>query len=145
MKKNGRTIKEDILIIVRGIREFDKILPKQMAYQVLKSVIAAFTPYLTVVMSAVILNELVGTRNITKLWTCILVSIGAVLLLSCIGYFLDAKISVGYSRLFSTHEITLTDKSYRIPFCLLENEGIRSLREQVSGSIGLEMQAQYYC
>ena len=137
MKKNGRTIKEDILIIMRGIREFNKILPKQMAFLASKSVIAAFTPYIAVVMSALILNELVGAQNKIKLLTCVLVSIGATLLLSGIGYFLDSKISVGYSRLFSTHEIILTDKAYRIPFCLLENDSTRSLREQVSGSISL--------
>ena len=137
MKKNGRTIKEDILIIMRGIREFNKILPKQMTFQVSRSVIAAFSPYIAVVMSAMILNELVGTQNKIKILTFILVSIGATLLLSGIGYFLDSKISVGYSRLFSTHEIILTDKAYRIPFCLLENDSTRSLREQVSGSISL--------
>ena len=137
MKKNGRTMKDDILIIMRGIGEFNKILPKQMAFLASKSVIAAFTPYIAVVMSAMILNELVGAQNKIKLLTCILVSIGATLLLSGIGYLLDAKISVGYSRLFSTHEIILTDKAYRIPFCLLENDSIRSLREQVSGSISL--------
>ena len=137
MKKNGRTIKEDILIIMRGIREFDKILPKQMVFQISKSVIAAFTPYIAVVMSAMILNELVGAQNKVTLLTYILISIGATLLLSGIGYFLDSKIAVGHNRLFSTHEIILTDKAYRIPFFLLENDSTRSLREQVSGSINL--------
>ncbi|MDE7248595.1 MAG: hypothetical protein K2N82_01645, partial [Lachnospiraceae bacterium] len=85
MKKNGRTIKEDILIIMRGIIEFNKILPKQMAFLASKSVIAAFTPYIAVVMSALILNELVGAQNKIKLLTCVLVSIGATLLLSGIG------------------------------------------------------------
>ncbi len=137
MKKNGRTVKEDILIIMRGIREFNKILPGQMLFQAIKSVIAALTPYIAVVMSAMILNELVGAQNKIRLMTCILISIGATLLFSGIGCFLDAKISVGYNRLFSTHEIRLTDKAYRIPFFLLESDSMRRLREQVSGSIGL--------
>ena len=137
MKKNGRTIKEDVFIIMRGIREFDKILPRQMIFQISKSVIAAIMPYIAVVMSALILNELVGTQNKITLLTYVLISIGGTLLLSGIGYFLDSKISVGHSRLFSTHEIILTDKAYRIPFFLLENDSTRSLREQVSGSINL--------
>ena len=137
MEKNGRTIREDILIILRGIREFDKILPEQMAFQVSKSIIAAATPYIAVVMSAMILNEMVGAQDKIKLLTYILMSIGAALLLSSIGSFLDAKITVGHNRLFSTHEIILTDKAYRIPFYLLENDSTRSLREQVSGSIDL--------
>ncbi len=99
MKKNGRTVKEDILIIMRGIREFNKILPGQMLFQAIKSVIAALTPYIAVVMSAMILNELVGAQNKIRLMTCILISIGATLLFSGIGCFLDAKISVGYNRL----------------------------------------------
>lgn len=137
MKNNSRTIKEDITIIKRGIREFDKILPGQMILLAVRSTVTAFTPYIAIMMSALILNELVGDKSKTRLMTYVLISIGATLLLSCIGYKIDKKISIGYSRLFSTHEIILTDKAYRIPFFLLEKESTRSLREQVSGSISL--------
>ena len=137
MIKNGRTIKEDLSIIKRGIKEFNKILPGQMMLRTFRSAIKALTPYIAVIMSARILNELVGKQDKTMLLIYILISIGATLLLSCAGFYLDAKIAVGYSRLFSTHEIVLTDKAYRIPFFILEKEDTRSLREQVSGSIDL--------
>lgn len=137
MKNNNRTIKEDMNLIIRGIREFGRILPGQMGFLAFRSMIGAMTPYVAVLMSALILNELVGTQDRTRLVPYILVSAGATFLLSCVGCRLDAKIAVGYSRLFSTHEIILTDKAYRIPFSLLEKEDTRSLREQVSGSIGL--------
>lgn len=137
MKNNSRTIKEDIIIIKRGIREFDKILPGQMILLAVRSAVTAFTPYIAIMMSALILNELVGDKSKTRLMTYVLISIGATLLLSCIECRMDKKISIGYSRLFSTHEIILTDKAYRIPFFLLEKESTRSLREQVSGSISL--------
>ncbi len=135
--RNHRTIKEDIAIIKRGIREFGRVLPGQMAFLIFRSVVGAITPYIGILMSALILNELAGVQDETVLSACILVSVGATLLLSWIGYRLDAKIAVGYGRLFSTHEMILTDKAYRIPFSLLEKESTRSLREQVSGSIGL--------
>lgn len=137
MERKKRTIKEDILLIKRGIQEFGKILPGQMGFLAFRSVIGAMTPYIAVLMSALILNELVGMQNRTRLVLYVLVSVGAAFLLSCIGCRLDARIAVGYSRLFSTHEIVLTDKAYRIPFFLLEKEDTRSLREQVSGSISL--------
>ena len=137
MERKKRTIKEDILLIKRGIREFGKILPGQMGFLAFRSVIGAMTPYIAVLMSALILNELVGMQNRTRLVLYVLVSAGAAFLLSWIGCRLDARIAVGYSRLFSTHEIILTDKAYRIPFFLLEKEDTRSLREQVSGSISL--------
>lgn len=137
MERNKRTVKEDILLIKRGIQEFGRILPGQMGFLVFRSVIGAMTPYIAVLMSALILNELVGMQNRTRLVLYVLASAGAAFLLSWIGCRLDARIAVGYSRLFSTHEIILTDKAYRIPFFLLEKEDTRSLREQVSGSISL--------
>ena len=133
MKKNGRTLQQDISIIKRGIQEFDKILPGQMAFLTCRSVLSAFTPYIAIVLSAMILNELAGNREGEKLLEYVLFSVGATLLFSVTGFWLDAKIAVGYGRLFSTHELILTDKAYRIPFFRLEQESTRSLREQVSG------------
>lgn len=137
MKKNGRTIKDDLKIIRRGIREFDKILPGQMRLVIIRSGIGAFTPYIAILMSASILNELAGEGDGIRLPFLILLSAGGTLLLSGAGCLLDKKIAVGYGRLFSTHELILTDKTWRMPFFLLEKESTRSLREQVSGSMGL--------
>lgn len=137
MNEHKRTLKEDFLIIKRGIREFGKILPGQIGFLTAKSALGAFTPYLIAAMSALLLNELAASQNISRLLAYVFLSVTATLLLSCLGSALDAKIAVGYSRLFSTHEILLTGKSYRLPFFLLENEDVRSLRDQVSGSIGL--------
>ncbi len=135
MRKNGRTKKEDISIIMRGIKEFEKILLNQMKWLMLKCLITSFTPYISIVMSAIILNELTGRQNKKALLIYILVSIVFTLIFSVIGYYLDAKISVRYSRMFPSNEITLTDKTYRIPYYMLENEATRTLREQVSGSL----------
>ena len=137
MKKNGRTVKEDFLIIKRGIKEFDKILPKQMMWITGKCIVTSITPYIAVVMSALILNELAGKQDKKVLLALILVSTGFTLLISGLGHYLEAKISVGYKRLFSSHEILLTDKAYRLPYYLLEDEKTRSLREQVSGSLNI--------
>ena len=73
MIKNGRTIKEDILIIKRGIKEFNKILPGQMVLRTFRSAITAFTPYIAVIMSARILNELVGKQDKKMLLEYILI------------------------------------------------------------------------
>lgn len=137
MKKNNRTAKEDILIIKRGIREFRKILPGQLTFVAIRSLISAVLPYIAVLMSALILNGLTGAGERGKLAAWILIDLNATLLLSALGSLLDGKIAVGYSRLFSTHEILLTQKTYRIPYHLLEQESTRRLREQVSGSISL--------
>ncbi|MCI9436027.1 MAG: ABC transporter ATP-binding protein [Lachnospiraceae bacterium] len=133
----SRTVKEDIQMIRRGIQEFDKILPGQMAYLFCKSALAGGGPWLAIWMSAAILNELAGAGDKYRLGLFVLASAGGTLLLSVLGHWLGAKMEVGYSRLFSTHEVILTDKAFRLPFFELERECTRKLREQVSGSMDL--------
>lgn len=135
--KNGRTIREDARIIRRGVREFERILPGQMRYVLAKSILGSCIPYITVLLSARILDELTQGKNRERLfWLCLL-CIGAAGLLSALKYVFEAKIAVGYSYLFSAHEIYLTEKAHRLPYELLERPEVRSLREQVSGSINL--------
>lgn len=137
MKKNGRTIREDFKLVVRGIKEFHKMLPGQMQLVFVRSLLHSGIPYIGVMLSAMIINELTQGKNKEKLLGLCLLSIGLICLLSMIKYYLDAKIAVGYSHLFSAHEIYLTQKAYKIPYHILEKSSTRQLREQVSGSISV--------
>lgn len=133
--KNGRTLREDIGIVARGIREFRMILPGQMMLVTGKSVLAAGIPYIAVIFSAYMMNELTQGKNGEKLILYAAASIGLTLGLYLFKSYLEAKIAVGYSYLFDAHEIRLTDKAYDLPYEMLEKNEVRSLREQVSGNI----------
>ena len=135
--KNGRTLKEDLGMISRGLREFERILPKQLKYVAGRSVLGAVCPYVAVIAMAGILGELTGGRSREKLFLYVAVSVLAVFMLAMIKSILEARISVGYSDLFAAHEIHLTDKAYDFPYELLESERVRGLRDQVSGSISV--------
>lgn len=137
MKKNGRTISEDSKFVVRGIKEFHNMLPGQMQLVFIRSLLHSGIPYIGVTLSAMIINELTQGKNKEKLLGLCLISIGLTCLLSMMKYYLDAKIAVGYSHLFSAHEIYLTQKAYKIPYDILEKSSTRQLREQVSGSISV--------
>lgn len=137
MKKNGRTLREDIRLVIRGIKEFDNILPGQMQLVLLRSILNSSIPYIAVILSAIILDELTQGQNREKLLCYVGISVGMTCLLGAFRYYIEAKIAVGYSHLFSAHEIYLTDKAYRLPYDKLERNETRSLREQVSGSIHL--------
>lgn len=137
MKKNGRTISEDFKLIVRGIKEFNNMLPGQMQLVFVRSLLHSGIPYIGVMLSAMIINELTQGKNKEKLLGLCLFSVGMTCLFSIIKYYLDAKIAVGYSHLFSAHEIYLTQKAYKIPYDILEKSSTRQLREQVSGSISV--------
>lgn len=135
--KNGRTFKEDLQLIGRGLREFDRILPGQLKYVAEKSVLTAACPYVAVIAMAGILGELTGGQSREKMFAYVAVSVLTVFVLVMVRSILEARISVGYSDLFAAHEIHLTDKAYRLAYELLESDKVRSLRDRVSGSISV--------
>lgn len=135
--KNGRTLMEDLRLMGRGLREFDRILPGQLKYVAGKSALAAVCPYTAVIAMAGILGELTGGQSREKLFFYVAASVLAVFLLTMVKSILEARISVGYSDLFAAHEIHLTDKAYGLCYELLESEKVRKLRDQVSGSISV--------
>lgn len=135
--KNGRTLRKDLRIMGRGLKEFDRILPGQLIYVALRSVVAAVCPYVAVVAMACILGELTGRQRGYRLLVYVAVAVLTVFLLTVIRSVLEARIAVGYSDLFAAHEIFLTDKAYDLPYELLESEEVRHLRDQVSGSISV--------
>ncbi len=137
MKKNGRTIKEDIGLIHRGIREFRTLLPGQMQMVFWKCILAAGIPYIGVIMMAAIVNELTVEQSKSRLLLYVSISISATFLCYLCKVFLEAGISVGYSRLFSSHELLLTNKAYHMPYEELERSEVRTLRDKVSGTIDL--------
>ena len=114
--KNGRTLKEDMKLIHRGLREFNRILPGQLQYVAGRSLLGAVCPYVAVIAMAGILGELTGDRCLEKLFLYVAVSVAIVFLLTLAKSILEARISVGYSDLFAAHEIHLTDKSYGLVY-----------------------------
>lgn len=135
--KNGRTLKEDLRLMGRGLREFERILPGQLKYVAGRSVLTAAGPYVAVIAMAGILGELTGGQSWEKLFFYVAASVLVIFLLAMVKSFLEVRISVGYSDLFAAHEIHLTDKAYGLCYELLESEKVRNLRDQVSGSISL--------
>lgn len=137
MEKNGRTLRKDLAIICRGIREFGCILPGQMGHVFRRSLLAAGIPFITTAVSAYIMDGLVSSRDRGKLLMLCLGGIGLLFLVSMWRNYEDCRIGVGYQRLFSSHEIRLTNQAYSLPYELLERDRTRQLRDEVSGSLHL--------
>lgn len=135
--KNGRSFREDVILIRRGIREFGKILPGQMRHVLLRSILDACVPLIAVFASARILDELARGQRKERLVLLCLLAVGGTCLLSALKYVQDAKVAVGYSCLFAAHEICLTEKTHRLPYEVLEMPETEKLRAQVSGSISV--------
>lgn len=137
MRKNGRTLRQDMGIIRRGIREFGRILPGQMGHVMVRSILIAGIPFLETAVTAVLLNGLTGSLDRGSLFLYAILGAGLILALSLWRNYEDCRINAGYQRLFASHEIGLTGKAYTLPYELLERDSTRRLRDEVSGAIGL--------
>lgn len=137
MRKNGRTLRQDMGIIRRGIREFGRILPGQMGHVMVRSILIAGIPFLETAVTAVLLNGLAGSLDRGSLFLYAILGAGLILALSLWRNYEDCRIDAGYQRLFASHEIGLTGKAYALPYELLERDSTRRLRDEVSGAISL--------
>lgn len=137
MRKNGRTLRQDMGIVRRGIREFGHILPGQMGHVMVRSILIAGIPFLETAVTAVLLNGLTVSPDRGRLFLYAILGAGLILALSLWRNYEDCRIDAGYRRLFASHEIGLTGKAYALPYELLERDSTRRLRDEVSGAIGL--------
>lgn len=137
MRKNGRTLRQDMGIVRRGIREFGRILPGQMGHVIVRSILIAGIPFLETAVTAVLLNGLTVSPDRGRLFLYAILGAGLILALSLWRNYEDCRIDAGYRRLFASHEIGLTGKAYALPYELLERDSTRRLRDEVSGAIGL--------
>ena len=108
-----------------------------MRHVLFKSILSACIPLVAVFASAWILNELAGEWRKGRLLFLCLFAVVTTFVLSALKYVQDAKVAIGYSCLFSAHEICLTQKNHRLPYEILEMTETEQLREQVSGSISV--------
>lgn len=135
MRKNGRTLLEDLKLIRRGMKEFDTFLPGQLKILFLYSAITMMIPYVGIFMTSMIIDELGCGQRIWVLALCVAAAGILTSILTIVLAVMKKQIEVGYNQLFPAHEIRLNEKANAIRFSLLEDEKIRELRDEVSGSI----------
>lgn len=137
MKKNNRTFRQDLVLIRRGIKEFDNILPGQMRQILVRGILSAILPFIIAAVSAYMIDGLLEQADYRKILFICFTGLGITFLLSAWKAKKDSRIEVGYQRLFSCHEMVLTDKAYRLRYEELEKSSTRSLRDEVTGSISI--------
>lgn len=137
MKKNNRTFRQDFALIRRGIKEFENILPGQMRQIFVRGILSAILPFIIAAVSAYMIDGLLGQTDYRKMLFICFAGPGITFLLSAWKAKKDSRIEVGYQRLFTCHEIVLTDKAYRFRYEELEKSSTRNLRDEVTGSINL--------
>ena len=135
MRKNGRTLKSDIDLIKRGIKEFGVFLPGQFRTLFFHSMVTILIPYVGILMTSLVISELSLQKRTVFLLSYVAAAIVLTLVMTVISAFLGRRLDVGYNQLFPAHEIRLNEKANSMKYSLIEDQETRKLRDEVSGSI----------
>ncbi len=68
MQKNGRTLREDLALIRRGLKEFEAMLAGQMKHIYRRNFLKMCCFYLPIWLSAAVIEELLAGKNRQIVW-----------------------------------------------------------------------------
>ena len=115
----------------RALRLVNRIAAGVLPLEILRCLCQAATPFVTIYMSALILNELTGLRRLRVLMLDVAIAIGGTLLLVILqngfNYFCmkeDVKIN-------ARHQILLANKSYALDYAIAERSEVNELRKLI--------------
>ena len=67
MKKNNRTFRQDCVLVYRGIKEFNNILPGQMHQVFVRGILDAILPFIITAVSAYMIDGLLGQAGLKQI------------------------------------------------------------------------------
>ena len=80
--KSKRTLKENLAMLVRGYKIVFRIYPKYIIWEIINSIANTATPYFSIYMTSLIINELVSDRNIERLLWLAGITVSGVFIIS---------------------------------------------------------------
>ncbi|MBP1989559.1 ABC transporter ATP-binding protein [Paenibacillus eucommiae] len=134
-KADRRSIKQDLHFIQRGCTIIRQISPGFLELSIVKSMFNAITPYISIYMLAVIIDELLGNRNLNLLAFYVGVTIGGTLLMTVIAEWVSKQIMIMNEMFEARFQNFLNDKTLTMDFTKLEDPKCTELREKIMGNM----------
>lgn len=113
-KSEKITLRETFRIHYRAFQDIRKYCPGIFVVTALHSIVSALSPYVTIYLSARIINELAGLRRADVLWPLVLLTIGSTALLALLSGILfrykvamSAKYSVRKNYIFADKMLSM--------------------------------------
>lgn len=125
------SIKKELILIIRGLKIIQNMMPSYILLMLLTSIITAITPYVNLYFSAKIIDEIVGDRNVENLITYVACLVVIGFILRVLFQVLFANIRVNELVFSSWEEFYLNRKSFKLDYTYLENHTIRALRQKI--------------
>lgn len=131
-KNTGKvTFREAFVLHKRAFRILNRKCPGLFLSTLLCSVVKAVTPYVGIYLSAQIVNELAGSRNLSMLWKLVLITMASGFVLALMNAGLLHWKEARHALFWSNENKIYADKMLDMDFCSLEEQHTHDLRSQI--------------
>lgn len=130
-----RTIREEWVLIRRGIRMINEMLPHFWLYQVLCTFAETLLPYFSLYLSAQMVNELAGDCDYGKLLRLAVFTVLGGLFLSIVVKLLQSRRNLCEAFMYQKNDIYMADAQNEFQYEHLEDPDVVLRRSEIQASI----------
>lgn len=125
----------NINLIKRALSIISELTPYRLTISVIKAVIDALTPYIAIFMSALIIDELTGGRNLSVLIQYVLITTGGTLFFHIISAILQQKIAISNGVFHQELKRYLNNIKLNLDYDKMEEPKYNELHSRIVGSM----------
>lgn len=126
---------ENIGFIKRALSIISQLSPNMLKINLIKAIIDALTPYLAICLSALIIDELAGSRNINVLVRWVFVVISGTLFFNILSIFLQEKINIMNVSFYHEFKKYLNNIKLKLDYAKVEDSKYNELHSRIVGSM----------
>ncbi|MBO0994304.1 ABC transporter ATP-binding protein [Bacillus sp. SD088] len=131
IKTHIKKVVDEFRVMNRACRIVKELSPKNLEFSVIKSVLEATVPFIAIYMSALIIDELVGEKDLNVLLLYVLISVGGTALFTVINLLLTKKINVLNTMFVPNVKNYLNNKRYSMDYAMQENPKYTELHAKI--------------
>ncbi|MBQ9120761.1 MAG: hypothetical protein IJY12_00150, partial [Clostridia bacterium] len=129
--KTGRTLKEDLAMILRGYKLLYKICPRNMIYRTFYILVCTLMPYFPLYMSALLIDEIAAGASFERLLTLAMITVCVTFLLQLLQHIAWRKARELESINWQLNFLYLLKAQCRIQFSHFEDPETALLIENI--------------
>lgn len=126
---------ENINLIKRALSIISELTPYRLTINIIKAVIDSLTPYIAIFMSALIIDELAGERNLSVLIQYVLITTGGTLFFRIISAILQQKIVISNGVFHQELKRYLNNIKLNLDYEKMEEPKYNELHSRIVGSM----------
>ena len=122
---------EDIKIMGKGLKEIHKLQPWIIPSFIFDSALKAIAPFINIYMSARIIDELIGSKDINTLITYVAITIGLNLVVHLLSTGMSHIVGILRVLMLSNRDMVLNKKIIDMDYEHIENPQVHLLRTKI--------------